>query len=62
MNIKQIKVRIKAIWRILTLNNFILIEAKRKNGKLYSRISCRTDFEDEDDVKILHYQLNKLKK
>lgn len=62
MNIKQIKVMVKAIWRILTLNNFILIEAKRKNGGLYSRIACRTDFEDEDDIKVLQHQLNKLKK
>lgn len=61
MKLKQISNRMKAVFRIFTLHNFILIEAKRKKGKLYSRIVCRTDFDKGDDIKILQHHIDKLK-
>lgn len=57
---KRIKTRLIALYRILTLNNFILIEAKKKDGVLHSRISCRTDFDDEEDARVLKFQYEKL--
>lgn len=49
----RLKTRFKAILRILSCHDFILIEAKKVNGTLYSRISYRTDFDDIDEYKIL---------
>ena len=46
----RLKTRFKAILRILSCHDFILIEAKKVNGTLYSRISYRTDFEDIEEV------------
>lgn len=47
------KLRLIALWRILTSRNFILIEVKDKNPVKHSRhtrVLYRTDFEDEDDL------------
>lgn len=49
----RLKIRFKAIFRILSCHDFILIEAKKVKGTLYSRISYRTDFDDIDEYKIL---------
>lgn len=57
----RFKVRIKAIVRICSCNDFILIEAKKSNGKLLSRISYRTDFDDIDECRIFRkYYLKEL--
>lgn len=55
-NFKAFKNRLLAIYKILHLKDFILIEAKKKHGILHSRILCRTDFEDMDDLAILEAQ------
>lgn len=55
-NFKAFKNRLLAIYRILQMKDFILIEAKKKHGILHSRILCRTDFEDMDDLAILEAQ------
>lgn len=58
----RLKTRFKAILRILSCHDFILIEAKKVNGTLHSRISYRTDFDDIDEYKILKkYCDNRLK-
>lgn len=49
----RLKIRFKAIFRILSCHDFILIEAKKVNGTLYSRISYRIDFDDIDEYKLL---------
>lgn len=53
---KTIKNRLLAIYKILQMKDFILIEAKKKHGILHSRIVLRTDFEDMDDLAILEAQ------
>lgn len=57
----RFKVRIKAIIRICSCHDFILIEAKKSNGKLLSRISYRTDFDNIDECRIFRkYYLKEL--
>lgn len=57
----RFKVRVKAIIRICSCHDFILIEAKKSNGKLLSRISYRTDFDDIDECRIFRkYYLKEL--
>lgn len=57
----RFKVIIKVIIRICSCHDFILIEAKKSNGKLLSRISYRTNFDSIDECRIFRkYYLKEL--
>ena len=60
---RKIKLRLIAIWNILTTQDFILIEGRiNKKGITESRFVCRTDFTGIDDIKIVDDVLRRIKK
>lgn len=59
---RKTKMRLRAIWLIITSKHFILLAFKIKNGCPVGSYVCRTDFSDETDVLLVESQLERMRK